>query len=326
MRAWKAEQFGEAVNVLAQVDVELPEPDKDSVELQVVTAGVGLPDALMVRGNYPAVQKPPVVPGQEIVGVITRAGANVAEKVGDKVIAMTQFAFGMGGFAERCMAHKGSLYPIPKGMPDEQAAGFFVPYHTAYVGLAQRGELKAGETLLVLGGAGSSGSAAIQLGKALGATVIATASSAGKLDFCKSQGADHTINYRETPIHKAVKEITGGAGVNMVYDPVGGDAYAQSAKAMAQHGRIILIGYSSGEWANVDPLHTVLRSYSVVGAFAGARTREETLQQHAKLSKLFEDGKINVPVDKIFPFDHAPQAIDRVATNKAVGKVIVKVS
>lgn len=326
MKAWRAEEFGDALDVLKLVEATLPEPDDDTVEIKVSATGVGLPDPLMIAGNYPAVAAPPVTPGQEVVGTITKAGANSKFKVGERVMATTKFAQGSGGFAEYCLSAARSVMPIPEGMSDEEGAGFFVPYHTAYVGLIQRGELKAGETLLVLGGAGSSGSAAIMLGKAVGATVIATASSDEKADFCRSLGADHVVNYREQPIHKGVGEILGRAGVNVVYDPVGGTAYEQATRCIAQHGRIVLIGYGSGEWPKVDPLHAVLRSYSLVGAFAGARTEEETRAQHAHMVELAEAGKIRVPVDKVFPFDQVPQAIDRVKKGEMFGKVIVKVA
>ncbi len=324
MRAWRAESFGEAVDVLKLVEVPVPEPKGNQIQVKVSAAGVGLPDVLMIRGNYPAVSAPPVTPGQEVVGVVTAAGPDADVKVGVKVMTSTQFASGAGGFADYTLASSNSAMTIPKNFSDEEAAGFFVPYHTGYVGLIQRGQLQAGETLLVLGGAGSSGSAAIMLGKAYGATVIATASSAEKAAFCKRLGADHVVNYSEQPIHKAVREITNNKGANLVYDPVGGSAYEAATKCIAQHGRIVLIGYGSGTWAKVDPLHVVLKSYSVVGGFAGARTTEETRAHHAELVRLAEAGKIGVPLDKVYSFDQVPQAIDRLAKGEMLGKVVVK--
>jgi NADPH2:quinone reductase len=324
MRIWRADEFGEAVDVLRLVESELPDPGEGIVELQVEATGVGLPDALMVRGNYPAVSVPPVTPGQEVVGMVTRAGPNCTLQPGERVMASTRFAEGLGGFAEQCQVYEVSTLSIPDGMAAEQAAGFFVPFHTGYVGVIQRGQLQAGETLLVLGGAGSSGSAAIQLGKAVGATVIATVSSEAKVEFCKALGADHVINYRDVPINEGVKSLIGRAGVDMIFDPVGGAAYAQAVKCIARHGRVILIGYSSGEWPAIDPLNAVLRSYSLVGAFPGARSLEETRAHHLDLCDMAHAGQIHVPVDTIFEFDEVPQAIDRVARNEAVGKVIVR--
>jgi NADPH2:quinone reductase len=325
MKAWRAERFGEAVDVLHEVDAPIPEPQGSQIQVKVSAAGVGLPDVLMLRGIYPAVSAPPVTPGQEVVGVVSAVGPDATVKIGERVMTSTNFAQGAGGFAEYALASSASALPIPDNFTDEEGAGFYVAYHTGYVGLIQRGRLEAGETLLVLGGAGSSGSAAIMLGKAMGAIVIATASNAEKAAFCTKLGADHVINYHETPIHKAVREITGGAGANIVYDPVGGSAYESATKCIAQHGRIVMIGYGSGTWPKIDPLHAVLKSYSLVGAFAGARTSQETHAQHAHLVELAEAGKISVPIDKVFDFDHVPQAIDRLAKSEMLGKVVVRV-
>ena len=324
MKYWQADQFGEARDVLSLRDRELAAPGEGILELRVKATGVGLPDVLMVRGNYPAVSKPPVTPGQEIAGVVTRVGPGCSAMVGDKLISSTRFAEGMGGFAEYCQVYEAATLRRPKGMSAEASAGFWVPFHTGYVGVVQRGQLKAGETLLVLGGAGSSGSAAIQLGKAVGATVIATVSSEEKVAFCKSLGADHVVNYRNIAIHDAVQQIIGRKGVDMIFDPVGGGAYDQAIKCIARHGRVILIGYSSGTWAKVDPLNAVLRSYSLVGAFPGARSLAETRAQHETLCQMAESGQIHTPIDKVFSFADVPLAIARVATNEAVGKVIVK--
>jgi NADPH:quinone reductase-like Zn-dependent oxidoreductase len=324
MKYWRATEFGEPRAVLRLAERELPEPGEGVVEIRVEATGVGLPDVLMTRGNYPAVRKPPVTPGQEIAGTVVRTGPGCTLKPGDAVLSSTRFMDGLGGFAERCLVPEIQTLRRPRGMSVEEAAGFFVPFHTGYVGVVQRGELKAGETLLVLGGAGSSGSAAIQLGKALGARVIATVSSGDKAAFCRGLGADHVINYRETPIHEAVQQIVGRRGVEMIFDPVGGAAYDQAVKCIARHGRVILIGYSSGSWAKVDPLNAVLRSYSLVGAFPGARTLEETRAQHEALCALAEAGKIRTPIDRVYPFAEVPEAIERVGSNQAVGKVIVR--
>jgi NADPH2:quinone reductase len=324
MKYWRADRFGEALDVLYVAERDRGAPGPGQVELQVEATGVGLPDVLMTRGNYPAVRQPPVTPGQEIAGIVVRVGEGTTLKVGDPVISSTRFAEGEGGFAEFCIVPESATLRRPQGMSAEAAAGFWVPFHTGYVGVIQRGLLKAGEILLVLGGAGSSGSAAIQLGKAIGATVIATVSTADKVAFCKSLGADHVINYRDVAINDGVQQLIGRRGVDMIFDPVGGRAYDQVVKCIARHGRVILIGYSSGTWAKVDPLNAVLRSYSLVGAFPGARTLEETRAQHEVLCRMAEAGQIRTPVDKVFGFTEVPQAIARVAGNEAVGKVIVR--
>ncbi len=324
MKAWRAESFGEAVDVLKLVDAPVPQPRAGQVQVRVSATGVGLPDVLMLRGVYPAVSAPPVTPGQESVGVVSAVGPEVdGDLIGRRVMTSTLFAQGAGGFAEYTLANASALLPVPANFSDEEGAGFWVAYHTGYVGLVQRAQLQAGETLLVLGGAGSSGSAAIMLGKALGATVIATASSAEKAAFCTRLGADHVINYREQPIHRSVREITGNLGANVIYDPVGGSAYESATKCVAQHGRIVLIGYGSGDWPRVDALHLVLKSYTVVGAFAGARTAQETRTHHDALVALAEAGRIRVPLDQVFDFGRTPQAIDRLARGEMLGKVVV---
>ena len=324
MKYWRAEKFGEATDVLHLADMELPELGSGMVEVRVDATGVGLPDVLMLRGTYPAVQAPPITPGQEIAGTVVAVGPNCSLKIGDEVITFTRFAEGFGGFAERCQVYDAAALRRPAGMSPEAAAGFLIPFHTGYVGVIQRGRLQPGETMLVLGGAGSSGSAAIQLGKAIGATVIATVSSPDKADFCRALGADHVINYRDAPIHKAVEHIIGRKGVDMIFDPVGGTAYEQAVKCLARHGRVILIGYSSGTWAAINPLDAVLKSYSLIGAFPGARTLDETREHHDALCQMVLDEKIATPVDQVFSFDRVPDAIDRVGSNQAVGKVIVQ--
>ncbi len=325
MQAWQAETFGEPEQVLEKVERELRELRDDEVEIEVHAAGVGLPDALMLAGNYPAVRKPPVMPGQEVVGTVLRAGAEARVRPGERVMSMTQFARRVGGFGEVCFGQARWAMPVPDAMPDEQAAGFMVPFHTGWEGLVRRGGLAAGENLLVLGAAGSSGSAAIQIGKALGATVIATVSSAQKADFCRELGADAVINYRDVAIDEGVLEATQGRGVDVVYDPVGGSAYDAATRCVARDARIILIGYSSGSWPQVDPLDVVLKSYSVVGGFMGAVTVDEALEHHRAMMKLVEAGSLRVPIDQVFDFDGVPQAIARVGRNEAVGKVVVRV-
>lgn len=325
MRAWQAEEFGDPEKVLALVDRELRELRDDEVEIEVHAAGVGLPDWLMVNGNYPAVRKPPIMPGQEVVGTVLRAGAEARVKPGQRVMTMSLFARRIGGFGEICFGQARWAMPVPDAMPDEQAAGFMVPFHTGWEGVVRRGQLAAGETMLVLGAAGSSGSAAVQIGKALGAKVIATVSSAEKAAFCRQLGADAVINYKEQAIDEGVLAATDGRGADVVYDPVGGSAYDAATRCVARDARIVLIGYSSGTWPKIDPLDVVLKSYSVVGGFMGALTIEEGEAHHRAMMELVEAGKLWVPVDRVYSFEEVPQAIARVGKNEAVGKVVVRV-
>lgn len=323
MQIWRGREFGRPTEVLQLEQADLPELEPGMIEIKVEAAGVGLPDALMVAGNYPAVRKPPVSPGQEIAGTVTRTGDNCSIEIGTRLMSMTRYEYGFGGFAEICQVHESQTAKIPEGMSTQEAAGFWVPFHTGYTGLIHRGQLSQNETLLVLGGAGSSGSAAIQLGKAVGAEVIATVSSDEKASFCKKLGADHTINYREKPINEAIRELKGKSGVDMIFDPVGGQAYAQSVKCIARNGRVILIGYSSGEWPKIDPLNAILRSYSLVGAFPGGRSGTEAHEHHEILCSMAETAKIRTPLDKIYDFSETPSAIERVGSGQAVGKVVI---
>lgn len=198
MNIWRADTFGDPQNVLKKVELDLPPVPDGCVAVRVAASGVGLPDLMMVQGGYPLVTKPPVTPGQEVVGEIVAVGAGVELPIGKRVMTTTLFQQAWGGFAETCLSNSwGVLSPAPKRLSDEQAAGFLIPFHTAHGALVQRANVQKGETLLVLGGAGSSGSAAIQVGKALGATVIAAAGSKEKVAFCLAQGADHAVNYRD---------------------------------------------------------------------------------------------------------------------------------
>jgi NADPH2:quinone reductase len=326
MKTWRAEEFGDPQSVLKQVVVEAPVPGPGEVAVKVAACGVGLPDLLMVRGGYPLVRKPPISPGQEVVGTVIEAGEGAPFAAGDRVMTTTQFAHGHGGFSEVCLSNSWSLASlVPEGLSDEQAAGFLIPFHTAHVGLIHRGMLARGETLLVLGAAGSSGSAAIQLGKAVGATVIAAAGSPEKTEFCLSQGADHAIDYRKESVPDKVNEITAGAGANVIFDPVGGKAFEEATGCVAQGGRMVLIGFASGSWPELSAAHLVQRSYSVVGAFVPARTEEQVAEAKADLERFVESGAIEPPIDRVFEFDEVPELMQALADARTSGKLVLRV-
>ena len=326
MKTWRAEEFGDPQAVLKQVEVETPKPGPGEVAVRVAACGVGLPDLLMLRGSYPLVREPPVSPGQEVVGTVVEAGEGGAFAVGDRVMTTTQFAHGHGGFSEVCLSNSWSVASlVPEALSDEQAAGFLIPFHTAHVGLVHRAQLECGETLLVLGAAGSSGSAAIQLGKAVGATVVAAAGSSEKAKFCLSQGADHAINYREQSVPDTVNEITGGTGANVIFDPVGGKAFEGATGCVAQDGRMVLIGFASGSWPELSAAHLVQRSYSVLGAFVAARTEEQVAQAKADLVRFVEAGAIKPPIDHVFEFDEVPALMQRLADGRTNGKLVLRV-
>lgn len=329
MKIWQASEFGDVQQTLKLNEIETPGPVAgNGFKLRVLACGVGLPDLLMTKGVYPLVTKPPISPGQECVGIITEKGPDCAYEIGDRIMTTTQFARGWGGFAEEVLADEQLTFPslAPASFSDEQAAGFLIPYHTAHCGLVQRGQLKAGEILLVLGGAGSSGSAAIQLGKALGATVIAVAGTEEKEAFCKSLGADMTVNYRNGPVHEQVLKLTDNYGSDVVYDPVGGRSGGSALKTVAQSGRFVLIGFADGSWTRADPGDLVGRNISLVGGFMGNRTQTQVREAEADLAKWVADGFISPPVDKVFEFDQVPEMMQRLEDGEMFGKMVLRVS
>ncbi len=326
MKSWQAEEFGAVDEVLKLVEVpELGPPPADCVTVKVITAGVGLPDVLMTQGRYPLVTETPVSPGQEVVGIVTDVAPGVDFAVGDRVMGLSLFMGGFGGFSEYCyMSTKQVMSKAPEGMSDEHAATFLIRFLTAQTGLVQRAKLVPGETLLVLGAAGGTGTAAVQFGKALGAKVIAVAGGAEKVAFCNAQGADYVVDYREGEISEQVQALVDS--VDVIFDPVGGAACEDAVKAIGIHGRLVLIGYGSGSWPQLDPADMVSRSYTAMGVFPLHCTREELDGAYAQLFGNYKEGKISVAVDKIYSFDEVPQALASVSNLKMLGKHVVRVA
>ena len=241
-------------------------------------------------------------------------------------MAVTRFYTGDGSFAERCLALDDFCLPVPEAMTDCEAAAFLIPLHTGYIGLSQRAALKEGETLLVLGGAGGTGSAAIQLGRCLGARVLATAGGPEKVEFCASLGADHVIDYRTENIAEAVMEITGGRGANVVYDPVGGETFTAATRCIAPEGRILMIGFASGSWGKVDSPHLVNQNYTVMGVIPSGYDRAFKERAQARLVAWWEEGKIRIPTDAPVAFEELPSALERMLDGQVKGKLTLAVS
>lgn len=323
MKAWTVNGTGQPDEVIAPAERAVPEPGPGEALLKVGAAGLGLPDVLMCRGKYAMSPPQPFVPGQEVAGEVVATGDNCAFSVGDRVMGVTAFYQGHGSFAEYCIAPDFSLYPVPDGMDDRQAAGFTIPYHTAWVGLVERGTLAAGEVLLVHGAAGGSGAAAIRLGKALGATVIATASSTDKLDYAVAQGADHCINYATGDFVAAVNELTGGQGADVVYDPVGGDTYERSLECIASGGRLLAIGYACGRWGVADGRTLVARNASAIGVYVGAYGHGQMQGFHHALSALCADGRLDPAPETVIGFDELGDYLTRLAERRILGKVVM---
>ena len=332
MRKWQADKFGDPTKILKLIDSDPPPLDLKQnprgFRLKVLAAGVGLPDFFMTQGVYPMVTEPPVSPGQEAVGIVTEAGAECRYRPGDRVMTTTRYREGWGGFGEEMAFDEPVNYTalVPKRLSDAQAAGFLIPYFTGYIGLLQRGLLQAGDTLLVLGGAGSSGSAAIQIGKAAGAHVIAVAGTPEKEEFCRSLGADETVNYRSGPIHKQVFALTEGRGADVIYDPVGGAPGEDALKAAAMDCRFVLIGFAAGDWTACDPGRLVRKNISLVGGFMGNRTQVQIEAATAALDQWTAAGLLDPPVDHVFKFEEVPQLMQRLKRGEMTGKMVLQVS
>lgn len=337
MRAWRADVFGPPREVLTLREMDVPTPPPNCVTVRVSAAGVGLPDLFMTQGRYPLIPSPPVSPGQEMVGEVVALGEGSRFSLGDRVMGLTLYTQGWGSFAEYCLMedHRGCV--APDALSDEEAAGFVIPFKTAFGTLVTRGGLQAGETLLVLGAAGGSGSAAIQIGKRLGATVIAVASG-GKLDFCKAMGADFVIDYKDGDFTDRVNALTKHRGVDVVFDPVGGATSEQTARCIARHGRICLVGFASGSWPHFDPLDMVLKNFSVVGCFVRDLSPAQDVDptQHGLLSiqsqaafqaisALAETGALRPTVGRVVEFEDAITALALLEQGPPPGKMVVKI-
>lgn len=328
MRAWQVHTHGEPADVLRLAQVDRPTPGEGQVRIRVAAAGLGLPDVFMCRGTYPLTPPLPFTPGQEVAGEITAVGPGVPADlvVGARVLAVTAFPTGHGGFAEEALAYAGSTFLVPDGLDDADAAGFWIPHVTAWIGLVERARVAEGEWLAVLGAAGSSGSAAIQLGRALGARVVAVAAGdPDKVALCRSLGADAVIDHREGDVEvvDALRAATGGRGVDVVYDPVGGELGDQMVDALASGGRHLLVGFAGGRWPQ-PPLHRLVRvNGSLVGVYAGGFTRAELLDIHRQLAELVAGGALRGTVSDRTPFAELPAALTRLAGRTTVGKAAV---
>jgi NADPH2:quinone reductase len=323
MRAWQVGRQGEPADVLERVDLELPAPGRGQARIRVAAAGLGLPDVLMCRGVYPLTPALPFVCGQEATGTVTAVGDGVDLAVGTKVMGVTVFTEGRGGFADECLVFPDSTFPVPAGLSDEEAAGFWIPHMTAWIGLVDRGRLQPEETLVVLGAGGGSGAAAIQLGRALGARVIAVVGDDARARLCRSLGVDAVIDHRAGPLRDAILDATAGRGTDVVYDPVGGDAGEAAARAMARYGRLLAIGFASGRWPQVPVHELVMTNTSIVGVLAGGYSRSELGNVHARLSDLVARGALRTTVTEIVSFDDLPQALQRLADRALVGKAVM---
>lgn len=327
MRRWLVESFGNPAEIWRlEEDADAFEPGPDQIKIEVEAAGLGLPDVLMCNNNYPLTPPLPFTPSQEAAGKVTAVGSNVDQAlIGTRVLGPTLFLAQRGGLAQSCLMQAAGALPIPDDMTGVAAAGFFIPYQTAWVGLVRRARITAEDTVLVLGASGSSGAAAVALAKAKGARVIAIAGGEEKAAFCSSIGADEVIDRKRQDVTEAALELTGGKGVSLVFDPVGGKAGRAAFKAMAFEGRFVLIGYASGEWAHIKLVETLMKNISLIGAMPVGYSPQQVLAAHDDLVKHWRDGSLKLAAPQVFDFDDARKAIEHIATGKVEGKVVVSV-
>jgi NADPH:quinone reductase-like Zn-dependent oxidoreductase len=297
----------------------------DGVKVKVKAAGLNFPDTLIIEGKYQIKPELPFSPGGEMAGEIIEVGPDVKNlKPGMRVMGLT----GYGSFAEEMVIGESRVIPVPDGMKDETAAAFSMVYGTSYHALKQRANIQPGETLLVLGASGGVGLAAVELGKAMGAKVIAAASSDDKLQVAKEAGADDLINYTDEDLKEALKSRY-PQGIDVIYDPVGDRFTEPALRNMAWNGRFLIVGFAAGEIPKIPANLTLLKGCSVVGVFWGAFTAKEPkehIQNVKELMQLFADGKINPRVSEVFPFEQYEDALAALSSRRAKGKVVLKVS
>jgi NADPH2:quinone reductase len=326
MRAWRVERHGEPRAALTLRDVDAPEPGPGEIRVRVAGAGLGLPDVLMCRGVYPLTPQLPFTPGQELVGEVTAIGDGVDMPVGARIMAVTAFRGGHGGFAEEALVLAPTAFAVPDGLDDGDAAGFWIPHLTAWVALVERGRIARGEWLVVLGAAGSSGLAAVQLGRALGSRVIAVVSDDGKAELCRAAGAETTIDRTAGPLAPALEEATGGHGIDVVFDPVGGALAEDAADALARFGRMLAVGFASGAWPTIDVRTLVQANASLVGVIAAGYERAQLDEIHRGLSELVTRGELHSTVTTRIPFADLPDGLERIAAGKLAGKAVLVVA
>src|SRR5919204_2813743 len=321
MKAVLCKQYGPPESLVVE-DLPSPKAAAGEVVVSVKAASVNFPDVLIIQNKYQFKPPLPFSPGSELAGVVKEVGTGVSGwKAGDRVIAFTTY----GAFAEEVKTEAARLLPLPAGMDFVHGAAFLLTYGTSEHALRDRGALEAGESLLVLGAAGGVGLAAIEIGKALGARVIACASSESKLAVCREHGADATINYTTEDLRKRIHELTEGGGVDVVYDPVGG-AYTEAAfRSLAWRGRLLVVGFAAGEIPKLPLNLALLKGAAAIGGFWGDFSRREPAafaESVRQLGRWYGEGKLRPHVSRTFPLHQAVDALKLLASREAKGKIV----
>ncbi|PPE70153.1 NADPH:quinone oxidoreductase family protein [Caldimonas thermodepolymerans] len=322
MKAVLCRQYGPPGTLVFE-EVPDPQPGPGQVLIDVRAAGVNFPDTLIIENKYQLKPALPFSPGAEVAGTVAAVGEGVQGlRPGDRVVAIP----GYGGYAEKVLAPQADVFPLPEGIGFEDAAAFLIAYGTTHYALQERAAIRPGETLLVLGAAGGTGLSAVELGKLLGARVIAAASSDEKLALCREHGADEVINYSHEDLRQRLKELTGGRGVDVIYDPVGGPYSEPALRSMAWNGRFLVIGFTAGEIPKIALNLTLLKGCAIVGVWWGGFLRAEPQRAAAltrELVEWFRCGKVRPYVSKRYSLAQAAQALEDVAQRRVTGKMVL---
>ncbi|MGN6609661.1 MAG: NADPH:quinone oxidoreductase family protein [Jatrophihabitans sp.] len=325
MRAWLVEHTGDPAEAMTLVDRPAPEAGPGEVVVRVGACGLGYPDLLLTQGKHQERAALPFTPGMEIAGTVHRVGAGVTLAPGDRVVGIARLPH--GGLAEFAVAAETDLHPLPERIADVTAAAMHTAYQTAWFGLHHRAALQAGETLLVNAGAGGVGAAAIALGVAAGARVVATAGGAAKTELCRRMGAEHAIDYLEHPdFAPLINELTAGRGADVVFDPVGGDVFDRSRRCIAWEGRLLVIGFASETIPVVKVNHLLIKNYSVLGLYWGPykdRAPHLIRRAHDEIVQLVLDGRVDPLVMRTEPLTSAATALQSLAGRGTYGRVVV---
>lgn len=322
MRALVCKRYGSAADLVIE-DCDAPEPGEGQVAVEVRAAGLNFPDLLTIAGKYQVRTEPPFIPGIEAAGVVRSVGEGVRGfSAGDRVILTNQG----GAFAEQCVADASRVMPLPESLGFEEGAGFAITYATSHHAFRQCAPIEQGQTVLVLGAAGGVGTTAVEIAKSMGARVIAAASSDEKLEFTRELGADDTVNYSRQALKDAVRELTGGKGADVVYDPVGGDLAIEALKALGWQGRHLVVGFASGDIPAFPANLLLLKEARAIGVYWGdwaAKNPADAASNMQELVALVADGTLKPRITAVYPLERFQDAFSALAERRALGKVVL---
>lgn len=328
MTAWRVEQLGSPSEAMVLGEAPVPEPGRGQVLVRVAAAALQFPDVLMAAGQYQVRPPLPFTPGVEVCGRVVAVGEGVdAARVGRRVLGVTDVP--NGGLAEYALSPSAGVFDAPEGLDDAEAASLHIAYQTGWFGLHRRARLREGETLLVHAAAGGVGSAAVQLGRAAGARIIAVVGGAEKASIARDLGADIVIDRTVDDVVGAVKDATGGRGADVIYDPVGGSAFEASTKVVAFEGRIVVVGFASGTIPSAPLAHALVKNYSLLGLHWGLYQSKDpalVVEAHQRLTELVAEGAVRPLVSQRIPLREAAHGLDELSAGRTTGRVVVEVS